>query len=85
MKHQRLTDDTIKAMRAMLLGNRVKVTGCKSKNLMSDGTYNFGNVVGECTFFGYNPHFPSFGLQITVDRMPLTNIDISQIELLEEQ
>jgi len=85
MKHQRLTDDTIKAMRAMLLGNRVKVTGCKSKNLMADGTYNFGNVVGECTFFGYNPHFPSFGLQITVDRMPLTNIDISQIELLEEQ
>ncbi len=50
MKHQRLTDDTIKAMQTMLLGNRVKVTGCKSKNLMPDGTYNFGNVVGECTF-----------------------------------
>jgi hypothetical protein len=82
---ERLTDDTIKAMRAMLLGNRVKVTGCKSKNLMPDCTYNFGNVVGECTFFGYNPHFPTFGLQITVDRMPLTNINISQIELIDNE
>ena len=82
---KRLTEDTVKAMREMLIGNRVKVAGCKSKTQMADGTYNLGNVVGECTFFGYNTHLPSFGLQITVDRMPLTNIDISQIELIEEQ
>lgn len=80
---ERLAEATVNAMSEMLLGKRVKVTGCKSKTQMADGTYNFGNVVGECTFFGYNQHFPSFGLQITVDRMPLTNIDISQIELID--
>ena len=85
MTERKLNEATVAAMQLMLLGKRVKVTGCKSKNPMPDGSYNLGNVIGECTFFGYNPHFPSFGLQITVDRMPLTNIDISQIELLEEQ
>jgi hypothetical protein len=83
MSERKLSVDTITAMQAMLIGNRVKVTGCKSKNIMPDGTFNLGNVIGECTFFGYNPHFPSFGLQITVDRLPVINIDISQIKLLE--
>lgn len=81
---ERLSDATVTAMQQMLLGKRVKVTGCKSRNPMPDGSYNLGNVTGECTFFGYNPHFPSFGLQITVDRLPLTNVNIAQINLIDD-
>jgi hypothetical protein len=84
MKDRKLDSETIKVMQQMLLGKRVKVTGCKSKNIMPDGTFNLGDVIGECTFFGYNQHFPEFGLQITVDRMPLFNINILQVNLLDD-
>jgi hypothetical protein len=84
MTERKLNEATAAAMQLMLLGKRVKVTGCKSKYPMPDGTYNLGNVIGECTFFGYNQHFPEFVLQITVDRMPLFNINILQVNLLDD-
>ena len=41
-----------------------------------------GKIGGVCQFIGNNEYIPSFGLQITVDRMPITNIQIQDITLI---
>ena len=42
-----------------------------------------GTISGVCTFIGYNPNFPSWGLQVTINRMPITNVDASTIKLID--
>ena len=44
---------------------------------------NKGKWVGNSTFIGNNEHFPSFELQVTLDRTPVTNIKINLIKLAE--
>jgi hypothetical protein len=39
-------------------------------------------IQGECTFIGINSHIPSWGLQVTVNRMPITNVAINNISLV---
>lgn len=34
---------------------------------------------GTCQFVGPNPFFPSWGLQVTLDRTPVTNVKIKSI------
>jgi hypothetical protein len=63
-----------------LIGKRVRLKG--HKNI---GPSPNSDIVGNCDFIGYNPHFPSFGLQITIDRMPCTNIKLSQISIEEQK
>lgn len=55
-----------------LLGKRVLV---KTKT---------GDVGGIMEFLGYNDMFPSWGLQITIGRMPIQNISLSDIKVLDE-
>lgn len=55
-------------------GKRVRV------RTMIEGHPRF--IVGNCTFIGFNKMIPSYGLQITVDRFPITNIKESDIELI---
>ena len=55
-----------------LLGKRVLV---KTKT---------GEVGGILQFLGYNPNFPSWGLQATVDRMPIQHVSLSSIKVLDE-
>jgi hypothetical protein len=55
-----------------LLGKRVLV---KTKT---------GEVGGIMEFLGYNNRFPSWGLQITIGRMPIQNISLSDIQVLDE-
>ena len=43
------------------------------------GTY----VAGLCTFLGENPKFPTWGIMIVIDRLPITNIDLSKIILYD--
>ena len=82
MAKGRIPDITLDMMREQLVGNRVVVTGCLSKYRMPDGSFNLGPIKGECTFFGYNKYFPSWGLCITVDGMPLSNVTVEQITVL---
>ena len=65
-----ITPDVKKILEDKFLGKRVMV---KTK---------IGKIGGVCQFIGNNEYIPSFGLQITVDRMPITNIQIQDITLL---
>lgn len=65
-----ITPDVKKILEDKFLGKRVMV---KTK---------IGKIGGVCQFIGNNEYIPSFGLQITVDRMPITNIQIQDITLI---
>ena len=65
-----ITPETKKMLEDKFLGKRVMV---KTK---------IGKIGGICHFIGNNEYIPSFGLQITVDRMPITNIKIQDITLI---
>lgn len=65
-----ITPDVKKILEDKFLGKRVMV---KTK---------IGKIGGICQFIGNNEYIPSFGLQITVDRMPITNIKIQEITLI---
>lgn len=65
-----ITPDVKKMLEDKFLGKRVMV---KTK---------IGKIGGVCQFIGNNEYIPSFGLQITVDRMPITNIKIQDITLI---
>lgn len=74
-------DETQMAMiQEQLVGKRVRLKG--HKNI---GPFPDSDIVGKCDSIGYNPHFPSFGLQITIDRTPCTNIKLSQISIEEQK
>jgi hypothetical protein len=74
-----LTPQQIKQLQDKFLGKRIKVPIQKRADGM--GSYN-STVTGDCQFIGYNPMFPSFGLQVTLDRMPITNVDHTKIKLV---
>jgi hypothetical protein len=42
----------------------------------------FKKEIGKCDYFGYS-FFESWGLQITIDRTPFSNVDIKDIEVIE--
>ena len=65
-----ITPETKKILEDKFLGKRVTV---KTK---------IGKIGGICQFIGNNEYIPAFGLQITVDRMPITNIQIQDITLI---
>ena len=65
-----ITPDVKKILEDKFLGKRVMV---KTK---------IGKIGGVCQFIGNNEYIPSFGLQVTVSRMPITNVEIKDISLL---
>ena len=65
-----ITPEVKKILEDKFLGKRVMV---KTK---------IGKIGGVCQFIGNNEYIPSFGLQITIDRMPITNIQIQDITLI---
>ena len=67
---KQLNQQTLDLLKEQFLGKRILV---KTKD---------GNFVGLCSFIGHNEFFPSFGLQATVDRTPITNIEIKNIKLV---
>jgi hypothetical protein len=66
-----LNQQTLDILKQQFLGKKLSV---KTKK---------GNFVGNCTFIGYNEYIPSFGLQLTLDRTPITNVEIKDIKLVE--
>ena len=65
-----ITPEIKKMLEDQFLGKRVMV---KTK---------IGKIGGICQFIGNNEYIPSFGLQVTVSRMPITNVEIKDITLL---
>jgi hypothetical protein len=66
-----MTEKEIQEANAKFLGKRVSV---KYKDV-----YAGHEVVGTCTFLGINENFSDKGLQVTVARMPIWGIQISDI------
>ena len=66
-----LNQQTLDILKDQFLGKKLSIKTIK------------GNFVGKCTFIGPNEFFPSFGLQITLDRTPVTNVEIKNIKLVE--
>lgn len=72
-----MTQEFIKELQDKFLGKRIRVPWNSAYSYRDSDT-----VTGICTFIGINEHFPSWNLQVTVDRLPLTNVDHTKIELL---
>lgn len=72
MNHNRLPDDVLKHLEETFKGKRISVEDSK------------GEVwIGECYFIGHNPYLPSWGLQVTLDRTPISNVKLSSIKIVE--
>ena len=67
---EKLDQATITQMRDKFIGKRISVIG--------DG----GRSIGTCDFLGYS-HFESWGFQVTIDRMPVSNVKINSIHLVD--
>lgn len=75
---KRLTEKQIKDLQDKYQNKTVVLSGVSYQGR------DLGNVRGTCDFIGYNKHFPSFDLQITINRTPYTNIDLKNLKLYEE-
>jgi hypothetical protein len=75
-----MDDKLIKELQDKFLGKRISVPWVNKTGfgIVIDGEV----VVGVCQFIGPNPTFPSFGLQVTIDRMPIRNVDYKKIKLV---
>ena len=71
---------TDKELQDKYLGKKVEIPYRHPMGVGSDKP----TVAGICTFIGHNTHLPSWGIQITIDRLPIPNIDISTIKILEK-
>ena len=68
----RLPEDVLKHLEETFKGKRISVKDGKGETW-----------IGECYFIGHNPHLPSWGLQVTLDRTPISNVVLSSIKLVD--
>lgn len=71
---QKIPESLIEQLKERFLNKKISVIDSK-------GT----RWVGICNFIGLNPFIPSWGLQVTLNRTPLTNLEIKNIELFDKQ
>lgn len=69
---QKLTQQQISDLKKRFQGKRVSLVDGKGEKW-----------VGEVWFIGYNPFFPTWELQVTLGRTPITNVDPKSIRVLE--
>lgn len=77
-----MTEQFIKELQDKFLGKKIRVPWINNTGfgIVRDND----SIVGICEFIGPNKHFPSFGLQVTIGRMPIRNVDHTKIELVDE-
>lgn len=65
---------TDKELQGKYLGKRIEVpmSGCEK------------GICGICQSIGHNPHLPSWNIVVVIGRMPISNVDILTIKLLDE-
>jgi len=67
---QTISQEAIKELQDKYLGKKISIKD------------NLNRVwVGECNFIGNNQFFPSWELQVTIDRTPITNVKVKSIRL----
>jgi hypothetical protein len=64
--------EVIEAYQEEFMGKKIQFTDEKGERF-----------VGTCQYLDYNPIFPTWNLQITIDRMPVKNVKLSTIKLFE--
>ena len=69
---QKMTQQEINDLKRRFQGERVSLIDGKGEKW-----------VGQVYFIGYNPYFPSWELQVTLDRTPITNVNPKSIRKLE--
>lgn len=69
---QKMTQQEIDDLKRKFQGERVSLIDGKGEKW-----------VGQVYFIGYNPYFPSWELQVTLDRTPITNVNPKSIRKLE--
>ena len=74
---QKLTPQQIKELQDKFLGKRISVP-YKGPYKKSNGE----RIGGICEYLDYNPWFPTWGLQVTISRMPIQNVDYTEIKLI---
>jgi hypothetical protein len=79
----RIDQTIIEQMRETLIGKKVSVNIPDRVFSRIKGYSNTTNIVGVCNFFGYNEFIPGWDLQITIDRTPINNIKINEIEIIK--
>jgi len=63
---EKISNEILAQLKETLIGKKVKIRG----------------IAGDCSFIGYNEWLPSWDLQITIGRMPIPNIKITEIKVL---
>lgn len=71
----------IKELQEKYLGKKISVP--YKGHPMCKNMYEDARIGGICDFIGINEHIPEWGLQVTIGRMPLSNVDPLTIKLLE--
>lgn len=66
-----ITPEMQQILQDQFLGKRIQVW-----------TKESGTIVGVCTFIGNNKYLSGFGLQVTIDRLPIRNVELKNIILL---
>lgn len=69
---QKMTQQEINDLKRRFQGERVSLIDGKGEKW-----------VGQVNFIGYNPYLPSWDLQVTLDRTPISNVDVKSIRKLE--
>lgn len=69
----RIQEKVIIQMQQEFLGKRISV--------MTESNEKW---IGTCQFIGYNENFPSFGFQVTLNRMPIRHVNPNSIKILPE-
>lgn len=75
-----LSTEMCELLKEQFMGKRIKVKFLTGVD--KHGKNVFTEIVGVCTFIGYNTYLPKFGFQVTVDRLPIRNVEIQNISLV---
>jgi hypothetical protein len=65
-----VTDTTAEILKNQFLGKKISLLDSKGIRW-----------VGKCEFIGPNPFIPSWELQVTIGRTPITNVQIKSIKI----
>lgn len=75
-----LPPHTLVDLQKKFLGKKIKLP---DTNEYTGFGIKGGYISGVCNSTGYNKNFPSWGLTVVINRMPITNVDHTKIELVK--
>jgi hypothetical protein len=79
---QQIPQVILDELKSRFLGKRIRVP---DTNKYTGFGIEGGHIEGICEFIGINPNIPSWGLQVTIGRLPITDVKINSISLIEDR